>query len=337
MKRWLAFFTLCAAAVAGALAWRIDADLHTPFYGASQNEVFVKIPKGASAPAIARALVAAGVLRRELPFLLYLRWKGRTRDLQAGEYRFATQATPMEVAARLARGDVFYVSVTIPEGLTAEETISLIARQGLGATEDLRRALSRVDWIRDLDDRAHSLEGYLFPDTYRFQRDTDSELILRAMVEQFRTRFRKLLNGRPIPQSRSVRDIVILASLVEKEAGNEEERRLVASVLANRLARRIPLACDPTIIYALKLEGRYDGNIRRADLDMDSPYNTYIHPGLPPGPVANPGLAALAAALEPAPSQYLYYVSRNDGTHVFSKDFRTHSEAVARYQKVRRR
>lgn len=337
MKRWLAVITLGAAVVAGAFAWRIHADLRTPFFGASEREVFVKIPKGASAPAIARALVAAGVLRRELPFLLYLRWKGQTRDLQAGEYRFATPATPVEVAARMARGDVFYVSVTIPEGLTAEETISLMARHGLGSIEDFHRALSRVEWIRDLDDRARSLEGYLFPDTYRFARDADSEAILRTMVEQFRSRFRKLLNGRPIPERRSIRDIVILASLVEKEAGNKEERGLVASVLTNRLARRIPLACDPTIIYALKLEGRYDGNIRRADLVMDSPYNTYIHGGLPPGPIANPGLGALAAALDPTPSRYLYYVSRNDGTHVFSEDFRSHSEAVERYQKARRR
>jgi len=336
VKRWLALITLCAA-VAGAFAWRVYADLRTPFFGAAQKEVFVKIPKGASAPAIARTLVGAGVLRRELPFLVYLRWKGQTRDLQAGEYRFAMPATPVEVAARLVRGDVFYVSVTIPEGLTAEETISLIARHGLGATEDLRRALSRVDWIRDLDDRAHSLEGYLFPDTYRFPRDTDSEAILRAMVEQFRTRFRKLLNGRPVPGSRAVRDIVILASLVEKETGSENERGLVASVLTNRLARGIPLACDPTIIYAMKLAGRYDGNLRRADLAMDSPYNTYIHAGLPPGPIANPGSGALAAALDPTPSPYLYYVSRNDGTHVFSEDFRSHSQAVERYQKNRRR
>ncbi len=337
MRRRLAAIILCAAAGAGVFAWWIVADLRTPFFGAAQGEIFVKIPRGTSAPAIARTLVAAGVLRREFPFLVYLRWTGRTRNLQAGEYRFAAPATPMEVAGRLARGDVFYVSVTIPEGLTAEETISLIARSGLGRIDDLRRALSRVDWIRDLDDRAPSLEGYLFPDTYRFPRDVDSEDILRAMVEQFRIRFRKMLDARAVPEGRSVREIVILASLVEKEAANAEERGLVASVLNNRLVKKIPLACDPTIIYAMKLAGRYDGNIRRADLAMDSPYNTYLRPGLPPGPIANPGLSALEAALDPTPSEYLYYVSRNDGTHVFSRDFHSHSQAVERYQKARRR
>jgi UPF0755 protein len=221
--------------------------------------------------------------------------------------------------------------------LTAGETIAQIARHGLGDPGDLKKALSRTDWISDLDTQAHSLEGYLFPDTYRFPRDVSSETIVQTMVGEFRARFMKLLAGRPLPTGRTVREVVILASLVEKEAKNVEERGLVASVLTNRLVKRMPLACDPTIIYALKLAGKYDGNIRRADLKTDSPYNTYIHAGLPPGPIASPGQSALQAALSPQQTQYLYYVSRNDGTHFFSEDFRSHSEAVARFQKRVRR
>jgi UPF0755 protein len=317
----------------GILVWRILVELETPFYGAPANEVFIQIPKGASTSRIADTLVAAGVLRQRLPFLSYLSWTGASRHLQAGEYRFDQPSRPTEVAGRLMRGDIFYVSVTIPEGLTAEETIAQINRQGLGNPADLKKALSRTDWISDLDSQAHSLEGYLFPDTYRFPRGVSSETILQTMVREFRARFTKLLASRPLPTDRTTREVVILASLVEKEAKNAEERGLVASVLTNRLVKRMPLACDPTVIYALKLAGKYDGNLRRADLKTDSSYNTYVHAGLPPGPIANPGQSALEAALSPQQTQYLYYVSRNDGTHFFSKDFRTHTEAVARYQK----
>jgi UPF0755 protein len=327
----LVFLVLVAAA--GLALWWVRSELRTPYYGAGAPEVFVDIPRGASSAAIAAMLSDAGILRHRLPFILHLRMSGAGRRLQAGEYRFDSPATPVEIADKLIRGDVFFFSVTIPEGMTARETIAWIARSGLGDLREMENALGRTEWIRELDSEARDLEGYLFPETYRFSRHVTSEHILRAMVERFREVLGKLVAELPPAQGWSISDIVTLASMVEKETNVEAERRLVASVLTNRLEKGMPLACDPTLIYALKLAGKYDGNLRKADLAMDSPYNTYIHPGLPPSPIANPGTESLRAALAPPRTDYLFFVSRNNGTHEFSRDFESHSRAVARYQK----
>ena len=320
--------------VAGLIAagiW-VRGELQTPFYGASSPEVFITIPRGASTREIADILTAQGVLHTQLPFRLYLRLTKSERRIQAGEFRFSQPATPKQIAQRLIRGDVFFHSVTIPEGLTAQETIELLARNGLGKRPDLRKALSRTDWVRDLNPRAQNLEGYLFPETYRFNRNADSETIIRKMVEQFRDTSSAVLKASPLPAGWSLSQIVILASLIEKEVKHAEEGPLVASVLVNRLKKKMPLGCDATIIYAMKLAGTYEGRLGKADLRMESPYNSYLHPNLPPGPICNPGTASLRAALNPARTDYYYYVSRNDGTHQFSKDYRSHSLAVYKYQ-----
>jgi UPF0755 protein len=209
----------------------------------------------------------------------------------------------------------------------------------LGEKADFEQALAKTEWIRDLAPSARNLEGFLFPDTFRFRRKALPEEILKTMVDQFRIRWKKLLAVHSLPQGWDVTRMVTLASIIEKEASAVRERPLVASVLVNRLRRGIPLAVDPTIIYALKLSGKFDGNLRKSDMSLNSPYNTYLHAGLPPGPIANPGIDSLAAALVPAQSSYLYYVSKNDGTHQFSKDYQSHLNAVAKYQKtlIRRR
>jgi UPF0755 protein len=318
-----------------SIYWWIRHDLATPYYSGTETQTFVEIPKGASPRQMADLLTDAGVMKHRLPFILYLRWTGEGRKLQAGEYRFSEPATPPDIIQRLIRGDVFFNSITIPEGLTALETISLIAQNGLAKSAELERLLSRTSWIEDYDKGAASLEGYLFPETYRFSRKAGAEQILRAMVDQFKEKARKLLASQPLPQGWDLRKVVILASMVEKEVKSRAERPLVASVLKNRLEKGIPLACDPTIIYALKASGKFDGNIRKADLSMDSPYNTYIRPGLPPGPIANPGFDSLKAAMKPAETEYFYFVSRNDGTHQFSKDYKTHQSAVTHFQKRR--
>lgn len=333
LRRWLFGSVLCFLALAGLAAWWIRREIHTPYYGSSIPETFVDIPRGASSDRVARLLEEAEILRYRVPFILYLRWTGIGHRLQAGEYRFASPAPPVQVAQRLAQGDVFFHSITIPEGLTARETITLISRRGLGDVGKMESSLHRTDWIRDLDPRAPDLEGYLFPETYRFSRNTTSEQIVRSMVDRFREVCNRLLLENPLLPGRNIRELVTMASLVEKEVKSDLERGLVASVLTNRINKKIPLACDPTIIYALKLAGLYDGNIRKADLAIDSPYNTYIHQGLPPGPVANPGINSLRAALDPPKSDFLYFVSRNDGTHEFSKDLQAHARAVARFQK----
>jgi UPF0755 protein len=275
------------------------------------------------------------VLRSRLPFVLYVRWKGGGRLLQAGEYRFDAPATPADICRRLTRGDVFFHSVTIPEGLTASETIDVIAAAGLGNREVLEAALTQTSPISDLAPSAATLEGYLFPDTYRFPRRVRPEDIVRKLTDRFREKVRPLLAASAPGPGWDLHRIVTLASLVEKEAKIEDERAMVASVLVNRLASRIPLACDPTIIYALKLAGRWDGNLRKSDLSLESPYNSYTRTGLPPTPIANPGASSLRAALTPAQTDFLYYVSRNDGTHVFSRDYLAHQAAVAKFQKKR--
>jgi UPF0755 protein len=298
-------------------------------------EVFVEIPRGATPGAIAESLRAAGVVRHAWPLLLYLRWTGLSRKLRAGEYRFSAPARPEQIVLRLVQGDVYYRTITIPEGLTAGETASLIAARGLAPERELAGLVHKVEWIYDLDPNATSLEGYLFPETYRFSRHATAEDILKSMVAQFRSRIAPIVAAHGLPPGRTLPQIVTLASLIEKEARTDEERRLVSSVLNNRLRIGMPLACDPTIIYALKLKGTYDGNLHKEDLALRSPYNTYLNAGLPPGPIANAGASSLNAAFAPVASEYLYYVSRNDGTHVFSRDYRSHQSAVDRFQKRR--
>jgi UPF0755 protein len=311
----------------------MHAAMTTPYYGSNSAEIFLEVVSGAGAHSVATLLADAGVIRNRLPFEVYVRWTGLDRRLKAGEYRFASPATPAEVARRIAEGDIFFHSVTLPEGLTAREAISVIVGAGIGNRDALEQAVLRADWIQDFDPSTRSLEGYLFPDTYRFPHDADAAQIIQSMIRQFRRRYSALVAVHPAPHGWTACRIVTLASMIEKETGSASERPLVASVLVNRLARGMPLACDPTIIYALKVAGSYDGNLRKRDLALDSPYNTYTRAGLPPGPICNPGEESLRAALAPPQTDYLYFVSRNDGTHQVSRDFTSHSAAVARYQK----
>lgn len=333
MRPKLSFGILVAIVLLAAPVLWLRHELTDPFYGAPGPETFVDIPKGSNTRAIADLLVDAGVLRHRIPLIVYLRWTKEGRHLQAGEYRFTDPATPPQIVERLTRGDIYYRSITIPEGLTSAETIELFAHNGIGDPVVLESAIHRPDCIRDLDAQAPTLEGYLFPDTYHFPRNVDSEQVIRTLTERFRDRMRTILAQHPLPPGWTISRIVTLASMVEKEAKSHEDRLLVASVLVNRLQKGMPLACDPTIIYALKLAGRYDGNIRKSDLSAESPYNTYLHAGLPPGPIANPGADSLLAALAPPKTDYLYFVSRNDGTHQFSKDYQSHENAVIRFQK----
>lgn len=316
-----------------ALALWFRSEFRRPYYGLAE-ETYVDIPRGANANEIADLLTKSGVLHHKLPFVLYLRFTDKGRHIQAGEYRFCSPATPGQIAHRLVQGDIYFRSVTIPEGLTAREIIDLLAKNGLGNPDDMERALLRTDWILDLDPNAKNLEGYLFPETYRFGHKADSYAIIKAMVGQFRTKLSKIIAECPNQGDWSVSQIVILASMIEKEVKSSGERPLVASVLVNRLEKGIPLACDATIIYALKQAGKYDGRVHKTDLTRESPYNTYLHPNLPPGPISNPGADSLCAALNPAKTQYFYYVSRNDGTHQFSTDLSSHLRAINRYQKA---
>jgi UPF0755 protein len=316
-------------AVAGGLLY----ELQNPYYNAVEEETFVYIPPGANAARVAGLLKEQGILHTQLPFRLWLRHHGLDRSLKAGEYRFSDRATPGEVAERLTRGDTYFRSVTVPEGLTAMETVELLARRGFGDRKKLEAMLLRTDLINDLNPSAQNLEGYLFPETYRFGRRDDEEAVIRAMVGQFRNRMDNILKESPLPDGWTIARIVTLASMIEKEVRTPSEQPVVAGVIYNRLRLNMTLGIDATIIYAMKLAGTWDGNIRRSDLRMDSPYNSYIHRGLPPGPICNPGESTIRAALNPEKTDYLYYVSKNDGTHQFSKDLRSHNNAVNIYQR----
>jgi UPF0755 protein len=318
--------------LAAAAVWVVDRRLSTPYRGFTAPEVFIELPPGSGVSGIAARLASAGVVRDALTFRLAARLSGAERHLQAGEYRFADPATPREVVARIARGDIYARSVTFPEGLTIHEMAAAFERSGLGTAAEFEQAASDGSLIASLDPDAETLEGYLFPDTYALPRQGGATAAVRAMVSRFRAMFDGDLRARAVAAHLSPRELVTLASIVEKETAAPDERPLVAAVYRNRLQKHMPLQCDPTVIYALMKAGRWNGNLTRADLLIDSPYNSYRYPGLPPGPIASPGRAALEAAAQPAAVPYLYFVSRNDGTHAFATSLEEHNRNVARWQ-----
>ncbi len=321
-------------ALAGGLAFAvwIYLLLERPYKGYADGETFVEIVPGSSPQSMGRVLTGAGVVENPLAFRAAVWRRGAGRRLQAGEYRFAEAMTPAEVVEKIVRGDVFLQPVTFREGLTIKQMAAIFAERGFGSEEDFIRAASRGAAVRASDPRARDLEGYLFPDTYSLPRRTTAEQLVDRMVARFEQEFSPALRQQAAARGLDVRDLVTLASLVEKETAKAEERPLVAAVYANRLKIGMRLQCDPTVIYALERAGRYTGDITRSDLDYDSPYNTYRYAGLPPGPVAAPGAASLEAAANPAAVPYLYFVSRNDGSHAFATTLEEHNRNVHRWQ-----
>jgi len=331
MKK-LAVLALLILAAAGAPAYRLYVRVYEPFRGYSAPEQFVDIPPGAGATAIGERLIAAGVVRDEATYRTALWLSGDARRMKAGEYRFDEAMAPLAVLGKIARGEVYVVSVTFPEGLTIAEMSKIFESHGFGPASAFVAAAKDASVVHALDPAAPDLEGYLFPDTYALPRRTDASRIVRLMVERFEKVLTPELRAAAQARGQSIRQIVTLASIVEKETARPEERPLVAAAYANRLRIGMGLQCDPTVIYALQRAGRYTGNLRREDLTFDSPYNTYRYPGLPPGPIAAPGKASLEAAAHPAAADYLYFVSRNDGSHEFARRLGEHNRNVQKYQ-----
>lgn len=292
-------------------------------------DVFVDIPAGTRSAQVAAMLAEAGVLRSRWEFMAVRALRPRAK-LHAGEYVFRDAASPWAVFRRLEGGDVFYYELTVPEGNNTFDIAAAVGKLGTIRPEDFIEASRDSSPIRDLAPEATTLEGYLFPDTYRITRHTTAAQLCKRMTERFRAAWAK------IGANEAVHPVVTMASLVEKETGRGGERPVIASVFRNRIARGMPLDCDPTAIYAALLERRYTGELSRFDLDSKNRYNTYQHAGLPPGPIANPGLAALDAVLHPAESDYLYFVVKPDGsgTHTFSENLDAHSVAVAKYRRA---
>lgn len=326
-RRWWALAFLLTLTV----FWLLRAV--SAFQGYAGKHVVVVIPQGAGAYRVAGALQEVGVVRSQAVFNLLLQLSGSTGSLHAGEYRFEGPMTPMAVRRRLVEGKVLLHAVTVPEGLRAAQIFELFIRRGLGTHEGFERAWRRVGLLQGLDDEAEDLEGYLYPDTYHLERFLPEEEILEGMVKRFLTEFGERERQRARELGLSVRQVVTLASMVERETSLPEERGLVSSVFHNRLRRGMLLQCDPTVIYGLLRSGQYPGRLTRKGLQFDSPYNTYLHRGLPPGPIASPGRESLLATLQPADSDYLYFVSMNTGRHHFSLNLGEHRRAVSRYQR----
>jgi UPF0755 protein len=318
---------LCLIALA-ALLWCVAAFPYAGFSG----EVFLDIERGAPSPAIASRLEASRIIPHRWLFLVVRLLRPRA-SLQAGEYRFSQPATVWQVYNRLAAGDVFHLYVTVPEGSNIFDIARLLAETEIMSEDQFLAAARDPSLIRDLAPEATGLEGYLFPSTYQVTRRTTAEDLCRRMTAEFRRAWKQL------DAAANVHRTVTLASLVEKETAIGAERELVASVFHNRLQAGMKLDCDPTTIYAALLEGQYRGAIYQSDLLRRHPYNTYQHPGLPPGPIANPGLASLKAALQPASTRYLFFVARpgGGGEHIFSETFQQHQAAVKRYRRAQQK
>ncbi len=322
MRTTFVLILLAALGVGGWLAWA----LWTPL--APDGQKFVLLHPGYSTRRIASELKSAGVIRSVDAFVIFHHFDHK-RSLKAGEYLFERPANALEIHNRLARGDVYVHTVVIPEGFTMFDIAQAVQDAGLGSRDDfLKVAMSDTALIADLAPDAKSLEGYLFPSTYEFTRTESMQDMVAAMVKQFHQ------VAHEIGLNTNVEETVTMASIIEKETAVPEERPLVASVYYNRLAKNIALQADPSVIYAELLDGTYSGALHHADMRFNSPYNTYRHAGLPPGPIGNPGKTSLEAAMHPADTHFYYFVSDGNGHHRFARDLEEHNKNVAAYRKA---
>ncbi len=324
--------TLLLLILVAAAGFVVLQRFNLPYKGYDGAEQFVELPPGDGTQAIGRKLVEGGVVRDTWSFRLALLVTGTAKRLQAGEYRFDRAMTPVEVVNKLAHGEVYMRAITFPEGLRATEMARIFEARGFGPASEFMAAARDASLVRDLDPTARTLEGYLFPETYDLKRGAGARDLVRRMVQRFEQVFTPDLREEARARGLTVRQAVTVASLVEKETSRPEERPTVAAVYLRRWQIGMALQCDPTVIYALELAGRYTGDLTKEGLAIDSPYNTYRYPGLPPGPIASPSRSSLEAAVRPAASDYLYFVSRGDGSHEFARTLDDHNRNVYRYQ-----
>jgi UPF0755 protein len=339
LKRILALGTvLLLLAVAGAAAWMWDC-IEQPYQGFSGQGVFVDLPHGASSRTVARLLKQSGVIRSALAFEVYARRHPRRR-LQAGEYFFGHAISGHDVFWQIADGHIYEQPFTVREGETIFDIAHDLETEKLMTADEFLAAAQNPELIRDVAPRAKTLEGFLFPATYFLPRHPTPTDVTAEMVRKFKEEWQRIAppeskhDTTGLEHGRPVVSIVTLASLVERETPKPEERPLVAGAFENRLRKNIPLQCDPTVIYALQDAGQFNGKLTGADLHFPSPYNTYAHPGLPPGPIGNPGEASLRAALDPAKTDYLYFVANTQGGHFFAATLAEHNRNVTKYRRL---
>jgi UPF0755 protein len=333
MRKFLIFLAVVGLAAAGNYVRRELRVLGTPAEGLT-----IEIPRGLGAREVIGLLQEKKVIESPAAALAYILYTGSWHKLQAGEYFFGNPQTIPEVVDKLVSGLAYLHHFTVAEGLTIDATAQKWQQEGYGSGEDFKKAAaSAVGLVRRFDPNAVSVEGYLFPETYSFPAHTSSRQVIESMLGRFQQVSAKLRQA--VPEDKwplNLHDTVILASLVETEAAQPDERPVIASVYLNRLNRHILLQCDPTVIYALEQSDKYLGRLTLADLRFQSPYNTYVSPGLPPGPIANPGYPSLLAAIQPANTNFLYFVRTTAARHTFSETLEAHNRAVAAYRKLKR-
>jgi UPF0755 protein len=328
--RWAWLFVGVGLVVAAAVGAGVALTTLEPVDPESERKLVFVVSPGETLLAVAARLEDSGLVRSRLAFQLLARWRGAAELLQTGEYEFSPALAPDDILTRIVEGRVLTYEVVLPEGFTLTQIAERLAAAGLVDRGTFLATARDPQTARKLGVGGEDLEGYLFPETYRLPRGLSPVDVARVMVEQFLQVWREI---EPLARSMdfSMKDVVTLASIVEKETGAPEERSIIASVFLNRMERGMRLETDPTVIYGIP---DFDGNLRRQDLENgDNPYNTYKIRGLPPGPIASPGRDALRAVVEPARSDFLFFVSRNDGTHVFSRTYAEHTRAVERFQR----
>jgi len=330
LKQSFLLLSLLALAVAVGLGYRVYHKIFYPYQGYAKSAV-VRIESGMPVSAIGMKLQKQGVIASAEYFTRYYRLFFANKKLKAGEYLFDGPLTMRQIIDKLEKGKAILYKVTVKEGQWIGETAQIFEAAGLFPASEFIRASRESSLVRDIDPDADDLEGYLFPDTYMVRRDITAPEMAVLMVDHFRQNFGNTFVWRARDIGFNVRQVVILASLIEKETANRDERFLVSSVFHNRMRKHMLLDCDSTIVYALKKAGSYDGDIRWNDLKSTSPYNTRKHRGLPPGPIGNPGYASLEAALYPENSDYLFFVAKDGNSHYFSKTLAEHNRAVKKY------
>jgi len=345
MKRILLILAAVAVLLGGGLTAWIYGELRRPIAHQKTGK-FIEIPPGSSTSFVVKKLASEGIIKHEWPLSIYLKLTGKGSTLKAGEYDFPSPISPLAALAKVQRGERRLSRFTVIEGWTRFEIARAIRQMPelhVSTEAQAMELMDNVTLIRELDPTAKNLEGYLYPDTYEFSPETPAPKVVEMMVKQFLNVWKPDWSDAARRLNLSPREIVTVASIIETEAKLSEERPVVASVIYNRLQRDIPLAVDSSVIYASKLEGRwrYDGKVYKSDIERRSPYNTRIHPGLPPGPVASPGESSLKAALNPATTEYLYYVrnpDRYDGAHNFyssSAEFEKGVQALRNWERQR--
>ncbi len=321
------FLAICMAAViSGYLLW---SWAYRPNQPGTTSEIVVTIPKGRSLKATADILQHRSIITSPTKFIIFARFKGYDKRLKAGEYLLSATMSPAAILEIMVSGAVKLHKLTVPEGYTLYQIAGLVEKAGLASQAEFIKAATDPLLVRKHGLTGQTFEGYLFPDTYLFPKNISMQKIIATMVKRFRSVFTAKWEARSAEIGLSVHQVVTLASIIEKETGAPGERALISSVFHNRLKKRMRLESDPTVIYGIK---NFDGNLTRKHLTTRTPYNTYKIRGLPPGPIANPGRAALEAALYPADTAYIYFVAKKDHTHHFSTNLRAHNRAVRKYQ-----